>query len=140
MDKIFYLSHHKFHQKNLEFIMKILLENDYAIDFIFNTMNFKIKTLIHRFNVNLEESQNNAMKIKLKLFSIPFVNGISNKFKNIINGMIHRISFSERFNLNNLKKFIKAHKGPLSNTLKRNIVYKIKCNDYDASYIGQTGN
>jgi len=35
--------------------------------------------------------------------------------------------------------FIKAHKDPLSNTLKRNVVYKIKCNDCDTSYVGQIG-
>jgi len=41
--------------------------------------------------------------------------------------------------LNKLNKFIKVQKDPLSNLQKKNVVYKICCNDCDASYVGQTG-
>jgi len=35
VDGMFMLSHPSFHQKNLESIVKILLENDYPFNFIF---------------------------------------------------------------------------------------------------------
>jgi len=71
------------------------------------------------------------------------VQGISDKFKNVINGDVHRTAF---FSLNKLNKFVKVHKDltPELNKFvkvhkeqKRNVVYKINCKDYDASYVGQ---
>lgn len=43
------------------------------------------------------------------------------------------------YSLNKLRSFIKVHKDPLPDSSKRNVVYKISCNDYDVSYVGQTG-
>jgi len=40
--------------------------------------------------------------------------------------------------LNNLGKFIKAHKDPTESLTINNVVYKINCNDCNASYVGQT--
>jgi hypothetical protein len=40
--------------------------------------------------------------------------------------------------LNRLNKFVKAQKYKDITTVTNNEVYKIKCNDCDASYIGQT--
>ncbi|KYN11190.1 hypothetical protein ALC57_16658 [Trachymyrmex cornetzi] len=42
------------------------------------------------------------------------------------------------FSLNKLNCFIKTHKDPLPNMAKKHIVYKINCNNCDASYVGQT--
>ncbi|KYN14638.1 hypothetical protein ALC57_13145 [Trachymyrmex cornetzi] len=39
VDKVFYISHPNFHKKNLEFVVRILLENNYPLDFIFDTIN-----------------------------------------------------------------------------------------------------
>ncbi|KYQ56377.1 hypothetical protein ALC60_04785 [Trachymyrmex zeteki] len=77
-----------FHQKNLEFIVNILLKNDYPISFIFDTIS-------ERLYINF-------------------------------------------FSLNNLNKIIRMHKDSLLDSSKRN-VYRINCNDCDASYVGQTG-
>jgi len=38
-DRAFLLSHPKFHQKNLEFAIDLLLENGYSLDLIFEKMN-----------------------------------------------------------------------------------------------------
>jgi len=60
---------------------------------------------------------------------------VSEKF-NRLNSDDIRISF---YNVNKLWEFIKVHKDPLANNMKSNVVYKICCKDYDASYVGQTG-
>jgi len=41
------------------------------------------------------------------------------------------------YGINKLSKFIKVHKDPLLN-LSSNMIYKIKCLHYDASYVNQT--
>ncbi|KYN50281.1 hypothetical protein ALC62_09306 [Cyphomyrmex costatus] len=43
------------------------------------------------------------------------------------------------FSMNKLNNFIKAHKDPIARGAKRNVVYKINCNQCEASYVGQTG-
>jgi len=60
----------------------------------------------------------------------------SEKFKKVIVGT--KLKLADH-SLNKLNKFIKVHKDPLSNLQKKNVVYKICCNDCDASYAGQTG-
>jgi len=47
IDRIFLLSHPKFHQKNFAFIIRVLLENDYPLGFIFNAIESRIKSLIN---------------------------------------------------------------------------------------------
>jgi len=39
---------------------------------------------------------------------------------------------------NKLGKFIKVHKDPLLTAFRPNVVYKINCQDCEASYVGQT--
>ncbi|XP_011873294.1 PREDICTED: uncharacterized protein LOC105565056 [Vollenhovia emeryi] len=41
--------------------------------------------------------------------------------------------------LQKLRNFIKVHKDPLPTLARNNVVYKISCNDCNASYVGQTG-
>ena len=99
-------------------------------------INARVKTLISKLNsCSIKRSNNNLSKEWVKWFFIPYVEDISNKFKNIINEICHRVSF---FNLNKLNQFIKIHKDSL-NDLKRNVVSKINCCDCDASYVGQRG-
>ena len=38
---------------------------------------------------------------------------------------------------NKLNRFIKLHKDPTEHNLNNNIIYKINCNNCDASYVGQ---
>ena len=46
VDRAFLLSDFKFHTQNLTFIINILLDNDYPLTFIFDTVNQRIKSLI----------------------------------------------------------------------------------------------
>jgi len=40
--------------------------------------------------------------------------------------------------LNKLNKFVKTHEDREPRTSNNNVIYKISCKDYDASYVGQT--
>jgi len=136
VDRAFFLSHPEFHQKNLIFIVKVLLQNDYPLDLIFNTMTSRIKYLINGKKI-LHNNNNEINEDNKKIwFTVPYISGISDKFKNIINGEMTRVSF---FSENKLSRFIKAHKDALQKVSNMNTVYKIDCKDCDASYVGQTG-
>jgi len=55
--------------------------------------------------------------------------------KKIVKNLNIKLSF---YSLNKLEGIIKAQKDCLFNYSKKNVVYKISCNDCDATYIGQT--
>ena len=133
VDRVFHLSDPVFHEKNFEFIINILLDNSYPIDFIFRTIRERIKKLFHD-SLCLErprDLQNTSV-----FFTVPFVSSISEKFKGITEDLNMRISYQS---LNKLSRFIKVHKDPLPDSSRRNVVYKINCESCDASYVGQTG-
>jgi len=46
VDRSFFLSHPRFHRESLKYIITLLLENDYPLKFIFNTINTRLKYLI----------------------------------------------------------------------------------------------
>jgi len=48
VDKMILLSHTKFHEDNLRFIVNTFLENDYPVKFIFDTINFRLRFLLKR--------------------------------------------------------------------------------------------
>jgi len=47
MDRAFLLSHPRFHQKNLNFIIETFLSNDYPLQFIFDTIHKRLKILFN---------------------------------------------------------------------------------------------
>ena len=67
--------------------------------------------------------------------TVPFIPLHTEKFNRFNNNDI-RVSFRSP---NKLKKYIKVHKDVYPQTSKNNVVYKISCNDCDATYVGQTG-
>ena len=48
VDRALLLSSPKFHYKDIKFIINILLNNDYLIDFIFNIINSRLKMMFHK--------------------------------------------------------------------------------------------
>ena len=138
IDRVLYLSHPKFHSDNFKFIMEILIKNNYPIDFIFRTIRDRIKSVIQKINIpnNVHNDQKNRNDRGPSYFTVPYFDNVSNKFRDITRDIDVRISF---FSLNKLNNIIKTHKDKLSHTSHSNIVYKINCNDCNASYVGQTG-
>jgi len=48
IDKIFLLSHPKFHERNLNFIIDTFINNNYPLQFIFNTIQTRLKSLFNK--------------------------------------------------------------------------------------------
>ena len=136
IDRVILLSHPKFQEKNFSLVIKILLDNNYPIDFIFKVLHERIKTLIHKSNSPLNSNKYNPVSNPVSFFTIPYIPNFSEKFNNIARQLDVRLSYHS---LNKLNKIIKTHKDPLPNSSQSNVVYKIDCRDCDASYVGQTG-
>ncbi|KYM94598.1 hypothetical protein ALC62_14771 [Cyphomyrmex costatus] len=135
VDRAFFLLDVSFHYKNFNFIINILLDNDYPLNFIFNTINQRLKYLLkNKFIVNDQptNTQNNSKSVSW--LTVPFVPCHTEKFKRFHNNDI-RVSFRSP---NKMSKYVKVQKDSLSKDSRNNVVYKISCNDCDASYVGQT--
>ncbi|KYN09517.1 hypothetical protein ALC57_18364 [Trachymyrmex cornetzi] len=113
--------------------------NDYPLDFIFNTINLRLKSLLH--NKTLKQNndittQNDKDDMEIKTwFTIPYTEGIDGKFREVVRDLDVNLSF---YSLNKLNCFIGPQKDRLSNLQQKNVIYKINCKDCDASYVGQT--
>ena len=138
VDRVFHLSHPKYHDKNLRNAIHILINNNYPLTFIFKILNERLKFLCNNNNdnataINTHDSNNNN-KVS-KFFSIPYVPCFSDRFKRVTRDIDMTLSFS---GLNNLRSIIRVHKDPLPLLSRMNVIYKIDCLNCDASYVGQT--
>ncbi|KYN30038.1 hypothetical protein ALC57_00481 [Trachymyrmex cornetzi] len=134
VDRVILLSNPKFHFDNLCFVIKVLLENDYPLSFIFENINNRLKNIIMASNTKRVVSDNSVDVVQPSWFTVPFVRGITEKF-NRLNSEHMRVSF---YSVNKLREFIRVHKDPLPRDKKSKVVYKISCKSCDASYVGQT--
>ena len=137
VDRAILLSHLMFQKKNLELIIKMLLNNGYPLNMIFNEINVRIKHLIknklntigtHSERKNVENNSNTFM-------AIPYVEGLSEIVASEIKKSNVIVGFRK---LKNLNGFIKAQKDRNEHNNNSNVIYKLSCNDCDATYVGQT--
>ncbi|XP_018374076.1 PREDICTED: uncharacterized protein LOC108768217 [Trachymyrmex cornetzi] len=136
VDRAFLLSDVCFHKKNLRFIIETLLNNDYPMAFIFNTVNQRIKHLINnKINALKNNSDNVEESATYTWLTVPYIPTHSEKFKRIKCDDI-RVSFRSP---NKINKYIKVQKDPRPKDSKNNVVYEIECKDCAATYVGQTG-
>ncbi|KAL6433579.1 hypothetical protein ACFW04_006577 [Cataglyphis niger] len=132
IDRAFRFSHPQFHKKNFNFIINILLNNNHPLDFIFSTLHNNLKYLFNNHNKNNHSLSNEieeTIKIE-KFFTIPYVPSISKRFKSITKDLDVRLFY---FSLNKLHRFIKVHKDQIPKASSSNIIYKINCDNCDAS-------
>jgi len=134
IDRAFLLSHPMFHQKNIEFIIDTLVENGYPLNFIFDKIRSRLKTLIYS-NKNSNKNKNNSEDANKKIIVIPYIKKISELVATAIDKAQYIIGYRV---LNHLGGFIRAHKDTNHLLKNNNVVYKIMCKDCDASYVGQT--
>ena len=70
------------HSKNLTFLINILLDNDYPLTFIFDTVNQRIKNLIkNRHSIHKDLVDNVSMKESASWLTVPFIPFHTEKFK-----------------------------------------------------------
>lgn len=117
VDRVFLLSYPEFYVKNLEFVVKILLENDYPLTFIFDTISDRIKSLIcHKTGKQKDNIVNNFNDLIMPWFVLPYVRTFSEKF-NIITKDLKTEKFF--YSINKLNVIIKANKDLLPNEMRK---------------------
>ncbi|KYN13987.1 hypothetical protein ALC57_13817, partial [Trachymyrmex cornetzi] len=135
VDRVVLLSNPKCHFDNLCFVIKVLLENDYPLSFVFENINNRLKNIIMASNrKNVVNINNNETRLR-QLMVFPHVKSISNKITNVINKADYLIGFRC---INKLNKFIKSQKDKDELVKNNNVIYKINCDNCNASYVGQT--
>jgi len=139
VDRVLLLSHPKFHKKNIERIINILLDNCYPLPFIFTTINKRIKNLMNKYNNNTSKRNGEQLPINnndnKNFFTIPYVKTISESFQPIAK----RYGFDVAYSVpNTLNKFIKRGKDKIEKLENNDCVYKINCLNCNATYVGQT--
>jgi len=142
IDRAMLLSHPDYHKKNIENCIELLINNGYPLQLIFEQINKRLKKILwSKVHSDINNGtiliKNNAadVDIKKQFFVIPYVKGISE----ITSSMFNKSIFTTGYRcINKLDKIIKVQKDPTEHTQKNNIVYKIICNNCEASYVGQT--
>jgi len=120
VDRILFLSHPNFHEKNLEKAINVLLDNCFPLPFIsffHSTINKRIKQLLYRKNNSNKEDN----KLKNRFFSQFHVSNISESFLPVCKKFEFNMSHSI---LNTLKRYIKRGKDDLE-ILSHHVIYKI---------------
>lgn len=135
VDKAILLSDKSFHNQNISIIKTFLIANDFPIHIINKYIN---KRLAHIHN---KQTNNNSQNKTQRSFSnyntitFPYNKYINPKIKGILHK--HNIALinktTDKFN-----KYIKLGKDIVDKDDINIAVYKIDCNDCDATYIGMT--
>lgn len=135
IDRVIRLSHPIFHQRNIELVIKILIDNGYPLKFIFDLLRERLKTFFYMTNSKFNNDVQSDEQERVSYFTIPYVPGISEQFKNITKDLNVKRSYRS---LNKMNKFIKVYKDSCPSYTCNNVVYKINCDNCEASYVGQT--
>jgi len=123
VDRAFLLSDFMFHIKNLTFIINILLDNDYPLTFIFDTINQRIKNLLkNRHIVKIWLTMSVRMNLHLGLRYHLFL--LTQKNLNSI-----KMTLGHLFIILIKWVNIKVQKDICLYTSKSNAVYMISCNN-----------
>ena len=134
VDRVILISHLDFHKRNFDHIIKILLDNDSPLKFIFDIIRLRIKTLIKRKIIII--IKNHLKMLRIKLHGLQFLIQVHfRKNLKIISDSIVKLSY---FSFNKLCTIIKTHKDPIPVYMRKNVIYRISCNECDASCVGQT--
>ena len=121
VNKAILLSNVENHTDNLKFIINILFNNNYSLDFIFNTINKRIQSLTRQKIEVPVHSDNTNSPDRTSWFIVPYIPSVTKKFKQF-NSKDTKVGF---YSTNKLQKFIKVQKDPCSHSSKTNVVYKV---------------
>ena len=120
------LSHSRYHNKNFKFIINTLLENDYFPEFIFKTINSRLKTLFHKQSKALNNTTNSSPKQRTSWFVLSYIKSVSDKFKSIISNLNMKVIF---FSLNKFGSFVNKDvpKESNKNVVKKSKMQRLQC-------------
>jgi len=136
LDRIFLLSHPKFHERNLNFIIETFINNNYPLQFIFNIIQTRLKSLFTNNKRTKKQVTDIPEEERINgWFLIPYIQKVTDKFKNIASSIKAKLAF---FSINKLGRIIKAQKDTLLPGFNKNIVNKLSGEDCDVTYVGQT--
>ncbi|KYN09543.1 hypothetical protein ALC57_18330 [Trachymyrmex cornetzi] len=119
LDRVLLLSDTQYHYDNLILVINTMLDNDYPLKFIFDTIRNRIKSI----QKEKASTQNDSKKSNERNNAFWFT---VRSFQSLIKKDVK------------LNKYIKVQKDPRPRLNKNNVIYKIKCNNCDAIYVGQT--
>lgn len=132
VDKAIKLSDKRFHHKNLDLVKKLLINNNYPIDFITLHTKNRLKK-INQFQGTCTIQQSTAPK-KI-FFPLPFHKYFTPK----ISYIFKRFDINTVFrNINKIDQFQTLGKDKVDKLYKTDVIYKINCKNCDKSYIGET--
>jgi len=134
VDRAFLLSHPGYHQDNLNFVVKTFLSNGYPLQFIFDTIQKRLKSLFNK-RTKKQNTDNSNDNEKKGWFIIPFISKVTENFKHITNIINTKLAY---FSLHKLGWIVKAQKDSLPILSNKNVVYRLACKNCNASYVGQT--
>lgn len=124
-------------RKNLDLVIKTLINNRYPLNLIFNTINRRFASLFHRFNTKsvINNNLNNSTSLPLQkvFFTVSYVGAVSEQFSTIINRTNTKIAFTCT---NKLSDLVRVHKLPKGNNT--NVIYRLSCINCAATHVGQT--
>jgi len=141
VDHAVLLSHPMFHMKNIKLCIQLLIDNDYPLNLIFNTISRRLKSLSARDCSNdilvTPHNDNTATDPvnDKQIIVFPYLKRISEMISSVVPRSDYTIGYRC---LNKLNKLIKTHKDRNQPSANNNVIYKISCRDCDASYVGQT--
>jgi len=98
IDRVILLSHPRFHQQNLDFVIRVLVDNGYPLDVIFATIRRRLHARCDRNSHNVPQDDRNNQN--QPFFVIPYVSAIASKFKKFFKNISFTrlaFAFSSRF-------------------------------------------
>jgi len=92
-DRAFQLSHPKY--QNFELVINTLLNNDYPLNLIFDTINTRLKFLLrqHDFIPEKEKSEGLNTSDRTPWFTVPYLPKFATKFKEVVHDLNARLLF-----------------------------------------------
>lgn len=136
-NKIIKLSNNKFLQNNIEKITNILTKNNYPMNIIKSTINKAIRNK-HYKNTEHQNPDTIRLEDSTSIYnSIPYINKVSITIAKLIkeNNNITKIAYKP---INKLDKIYTKTKDQINKNDKNNVVYQVKCDNCNKTYIGQT--
>jgi len=131
VDRAIKLSENKFHNKNINLVKKILIQNEFPKEFFEKYIKKRLYTI--KYGV-ISSAQNDPTIDKINLV-LPFYDSFFKNCKSILKNSNFRVVPGIN---NKITDIVKLGKDVTKKEKRTSLVYKISCNNCQVSYVGQT--